>query len=85
MRVTEECEKAGFRWGQIISSSAPKSLQMVIVDMKLKDAPSKKSYGKPRWCIKKRRYQCAYKDPYSQSHIFSSSHVRVLDLDHKKG
>ena len=40
MRVKKEYEKAGFRWGQIISSWAPKSLQMVIADMKLKDACS---------------------------------------------
>ena len=38
MRVKKEYEKAGFRSGQIISSWAPKSLQMVIADMKLKDA-----------------------------------------------
>ena len=31
---------ADFRWEQIVSSWAPKSLQMVIADMKLKDACS---------------------------------------------
>ena len=40
MRVKEEYEKADFRWEQIVSSWAPKSLQMVIADMKLKDACS---------------------------------------------
>ena len=33
---------------------APKSLQMVTAAMKLKDTYSwKKSYDKPRWCVKK--------------------------------
>ena len=36
----------------------------------------KESYEKPRQCIKKQRYQFANKGPYSQSHGFSSSHVR---------
>ena len=54
---------------------APKSLQMVIAAMKLKDAPWKKSYDKPRQHIKKQRHYFAKKGPSSQSHVFSSSHV----------
>ena len=38
-------------------------------------APWKKSYGKPRQCIKKQRHHFADKDMYSQSYGFSSSHV----------
>ena len=29
--------------------------------------PWKKSYDKPRWCVKKQRYHFTHKDPYSQS------------------
>ena len=39
-------------------------------------APWKKSYDKPRQCIKKQRHPFTYKGPYSQSYGFSSSHVR---------
>ena len=35
----------------------------------------KKSYDKPRQCIKKQRHYFANKDPSSQSYGFSSSHV----------
>ena len=35
---------------------AAKSLQMVTAVMKLKDAPSKKTYDQPRQHIKKQRY-----------------------------
>ena len=38
-------------------------------------SPWKKSYGKPRQYIKKQWYHFAYKDPYSQSYGFSSSHI----------
>ena len=44
--------------------------------MKLKDAPWKESYDKPRQCIKKQRHHFADKGPYSQSYGFSSSHVQ---------
>ena len=37
--------------------------------------PWKKSYHKPRQCIKKQRYHFANKHPYSQSYGFSSSLV----------
>ena len=52
----------------------PKSLQMVIAAMKLKDT-WKKIHDKPRQHIKKQRHYFAYKGPYCQSYGFSSSHV----------
>ena len=48
-------------------------------------APWKKSYDKPRQCIKKQRHHFANKDPYRQSYGFSSSHVWMRELDHKEG
>ena len=44
----------------------------------------KKSYEKPRQHIKKQRYHFTDKGPSSQSYGFSSSHVWMWDLDHKK-
>ena len=38
-------------------------------------APWKKSYDKPRQCIKKKRYHLADKGLYSQSYGFSNTHV----------
>ena len=43
----------------------------------------KKSYDKPRQCIKKQRHHFANKGLYSQSYGFSSSHVWMLELDLK--
>ena len=64
----------------------PKSLQMVSVAMKLKDAfPWKKSYDKTRSRIKKQRHYFTNKGPYSQSYGFSSSQVQIWELDHKEG
>ena len=45
----------------------------------------KKSYDKPRPCIKKQRHYFADKDPYNQICGFSSSQVWMWQLDHKKG
>ena len=45
----------------------------------------KKSFDKPRQCIKKERHHFADKDLYSQSYGFSSSHVGMWELDHKEG
>ena len=54
--------------------------------MKLKNACSwKKSYDKPRQRIKKQRHYSANKGLSSQSYGFSSSHVRIGELDHKEG
>ena len=36
-------------------------------------------------CIKKERHRFANKGPYSQNYDFSSSHVWMWELDHKKG
>ena len=52
---------------------APKSLQMVIAAMKLKDAYSlERKLGQH---IKKQRHYFANKDPSSQGYGFSSGHV----------
>ena len=48
---------------------------MVTAVMKLKDASWKKSYDKPRQCIKKQRHHFADKALYSQSYGFSSSNI----------
>ena len=54
--------------------------------MKLKDACFwKKSYDKPRQYIKKQMHYFANKGQHSQSYGFSSSHVRMSELDHKEG
>ena len=47
-------------------------------------APWKESYDKPREHIKKWRHHTANKDMYGQSYGFSSSHVSMWELDHKK-
>ena len=54
---------------------APKSLQMVIAAMKLKDTPWKESYDQPRQHIKKQRHYFASKGPSSQGYGFSSGNV----------
>ena len=58
---------------------APKSLQMVIAAMKLKDACS---LEEKLWQhIKKQRHYFANKGPSSQSYGFSSSHVWMWELE----
>ena len=80
----------GNRWGNSGNSVrlffwAPKSLQMVIAAMKLKDVYSlKESYDQHRQHIKKQRHYFDNKDPSSQSYGFSSSHVWMWDLDYKE-
>ena len=55
---------------------APKSLQMVIAAMKLKDPiPWKISYDQPRQYIEKQRHYFANKGPSSQGYGFSCGHV----------
>ena len=69
------------RWGNNGNSDRlyflglQKSLQMVAIAMKLKDAPWKKSYDQPRQHIKKQRHYFANKCLSSQSYGFSSSPV----------
>ena len=48
-------------------------------------APWKKSGDKPRQQIKKQRHHFANKGPYSQSYVFSNSHVWIWGLDYKEG
>ena len=45
----------------------------------------KKSYNKPRQCIKKQRHHFADKGPSSQSYGFPNNHARVQELGHKEG
>ena len=46
--------------------------------------PRKESYNELRQCIKKQRYHFANKRLCSQSYGFSSGHVWMWELDHKK-
>ena len=46
---------------------------------------TRKAHEKPRQHIKKQRHHFASKGLYSQSYDFSSSHVWMWQLDHKKG
>ena len=48
-------------------------------------APWKKSYNKPRQCVTKHGYHFVKKGLFSQSYGFSSSHVRMWELDHDEG
>ena len=47
--------------------------------------PWKETYDEPRQHIKKQGHYFAEKGPSSQSYGFSSSHVRLWELDHKEG
>ena len=68
--VTVETMSDFIFWG------APKSLQMVIAAMKLKDTYSlEKSCEQPRQHIKKQRHCFANKGPSSQGYGFSCGHV----------
>ena len=70
-------DRALFSW-------ALKSLRMVTAAMKLKDAPWKKSYDKPKQHIKRQRHSFANKGPCSQSYGLSSSHVWIWELVYKE-
>ena len=62
---------------------APKSLQMVIAAMKLKDAYSLQwNYDQTRQNIKKQTHYLVNKGPSSQGYGFSSSHVWMRELDY---
>ena len=64
---------------------APKSVQMVIAAMKLKDVYSlKESYDQPRQHIKKQRHYFVNKGPSSQGYGFSSGRVWMWELDYKE-
>ena len=61
---------------QTLFWGAPKSLQMVIAAMKLKDAYSlEEKLYQPRQHIKKQRHYVVNKGPPSQGYGFSSGHV----------
>ena len=47
-------------------------------------APWKKSYDQPRQHIKKQRHYFSDKGLFSQSYVFSSTHVWMWELDHKE-
>ena len=59
-------KQMGKQWKQwqILSSWAPKSLQMVTAAMKLKDSPWEKSYDQPKQHIKKQRHYFVSKGPW---------------------
>ena len=73
----EKMETVTLFWG------APKSLQMVIEAMKLKDAYSLEIYDQPRQHIKKQRHYFANKGLLSQGYGFSSGHVWMWEWDYK--
>ena len=62
-------------FGGALFLGAPKSLQMVIAAMKLKDTPWQESYDQPRQHIKMHIQYFANKGPSSQGYGFSNSHV----------
>ena len=64
---------------------APKSLQMVIAALKLKDACSLEEKLLPaRKHIKKQRHYFANKGPSNRGYGFSSGRVSMWDLDYKE-
>ena len=68
----------GKHWKQWLTLffGTPKSLQMVIAAMKLKDTYSlEESYDQPRQHIKKQRHYFANKGPSTQGYGFPSGHV----------
>ena len=74
----------GKQWKQCqtLFFSAPKSLQMVIAAMKLKDTCSlERNYDQPTKHIKKQTHYFANKGLTSQSYGFSSGHVWMWELD----
>ena len=58
---------------------------MVTATMKLKDTCSLEEKLWQTQCIKKQRHYFPNKGLYSQSYSFFSSHVWMLELDHKEG
>jgi len=71
---------------ETLYSSTPKSLQMLTAALKLKDSCSlEKNYDQPRQHIKNQRHYFVNNGPSSQIYGFSSSQVRMWELDHKEG
>ena len=78
----------GEKWKhwQALFSWAPKSLQMVTAAMKLKDNCSlEEKLWQTFTAFWKQRYHFADKGRYSQTYGFSSSQVRMWELDNKEG
>ena len=48
-------------------------------------APCKESCDIPKEHVKKQRHYFSDKSPYSQSYVFSSSHIWMWELNHKEG
>ena len=74
------------RWGNrdFFFFWAPKSLQMVTVAIKLKDAfPLEGKLWATRQHIKRQRHYFTNKGPSSQGYGFSSGHVWMWELDYK--
>ena len=75
-------------WGNSVRLyfwGAPKSLQMVIAGMKLKEAYYwKESYDQHRQHIQKQRHYFVNKGLSSQGYGFSSGHVWMRELDYKE-
>ena len=69
---------------QTLFFSAPKSLQMVIAAMKLKDTSWKESYDLPRQHIIKQRHYFVNKGPSNQGYSFPSGHAWMWELDYKE-
>ena len=77
----------GNQWKQWLTLFfwAPKSLQMVIATMKLKDTYSLEGkLYQPRLHIEKQRYYFANLGSSSQGYGFSSGHVLMWELDYKE-
>ena len=77
----------GKQWKQWLTLflGAPKSLQMVIAAMKLKDAYSLEGkYGQSRQHIKEQWHYFVIKCLSSQGYGFSSGHVWMWELDYKE-
>ena len=73
-----QIEKEQWKRWLTLFFGAPKSLQMVIAAMKLKDATSRKgSFDQPRQHIEKQGRYIVNKGPSSQGYGFSSGHVCV--------
>ena len=100
MKVKEESEKLGLKLNiqktKITASDPITSWQIdgeametvrdfILLGSKITadDFPWKESYDQPRH-IKKQRYYFANKCPSSQSYSFSSSYVRMWELDYKE-
>ena len=69
---------------QTLFWGVPKSLQIVIAAMKIKDTSWKESYYQPRQYIKKQRHYFADRGPSGQSYGFSISHVWMQELDYNE-